>query len=67
MNNNSWFQIDLTNDQMATGVGISILNTFATRYLQAGCPKGVALLDNCNPNPFQAVLENHYYLTPNAV
>jgi hypothetical protein len=52
---------------MANRVGIAIVNLFATRYLQYGAPKGVALLDNCNPNPFKAVLENHFYLTPKAV
>jgi hypothetical protein len=67
MNNDSWYQIDFTNDQIAAGVGLSLVILFAERYLQSGAPKGAALLDNCNPNPFEAVIEHHYYLTPNAV
>jgi hypothetical protein len=63
----SWYQIELPNDQVALGAGWSIFKTFLFRYLELSHPKGVALLDNCNPSVFDTPLDYYYYFTPAAV
>jgi hypothetical protein len=68
MENESWYCISLTRDQVASGLAINIQFMFVERYLKLGAPKGVALLDNSSPKPFtEPPLDCHLYLTPGAV
>lgn len=67
MENDSWYCITLNQDQVMAGFERKIQDAFASRYLAAGCPQGVALLDNSNPKPFtQPSLDCHLYFTPTA-